>query len=441
MKRGSKLKSLKTFDYIFFVNKAREYLKINPIDKLTSFFYRLTTKGFLSKTLKYSRTAVKKFTGLKNINDEAKSSGLASVRHYEIQIASTQYWEDIVTRIIFVPYLILSFFAVFIAPAGVYLGNISFFVVLPKPDTDFSLDSIFLFSVIGLVLTTFLFFGFDKIIPKTFRIAVPVFVVLAYISAITVLYRLANLSDIVILSVISALLGQVVFLIILILTFALLILNKIVFIRLRKTYFPDAVIVHGLVNILFEIDTSSLHWTDVFVRKKIIMEIEEVALCIQFDLYKRLKSGDSIADKWFERITHEIAAALRAKKYWLLTPKADTRLFFSENITNTLISIANGNWDMVEKIEPEKISTQQKWKERLGNTAKVLIVGGAPMGLLWLIQNSPLALSEPVSDYAIGSAILWILFTAITTFDPLFGTKIDALKETINLLLLVGKKP
>jgi hypothetical protein len=199
-------------------------------------------------------------------------------------------------------------------------------------------------------------------------------------------------------------------------------------------------IVDGLINILAEVDNASAHWAEVAIRKKILTGLEEVSLCIQHDLYKRLRSGDLVADKWFEQVTKEIAASLRAKKLWVLNPKLDTRFQLSQNITSALLSIANGNWDSVEKTQPEKISTRQWWGNRIINTVRVLIVGGFPLGLLWLIQLSPLALGNPISDYAMGGAILWLLFTAITTFDPLFAVKIDALKEIVNLLPIIGKK-
>jgi hypothetical protein len=146
------------------------------------------------------------------------------------------------------------------------------------------------------------------------------------------------------------------------------------------------------------------------------------------------------SDEWFEETTHQIAVAIRAKKIWILTPKSDTYSYLVKSMSDILVAVASGNWDALEKSKPEKISARQLWSARFKNFTRVIIAGAMPLPVIWGIQNSSLALSKPMSDYVIGGAILWALFTVLTSIDPLFGTKVNTFKEVINILPIPGKK-
>jgi hypothetical protein len=168
--------------------------------------------------------------------------------------------------------------------------------------------------------------------------------------------------------------------------------------------------------------------------------LEKIAKCVQRDLYRRLKSGDPATDAWFEGVTRQIAAAFRAKKKWLLTPRADTRAELIESLSKSLAAVASANWDAMEKIEPTTVPIRWLWSQRIVESLRTILVAGVPLAVLWIVQLSPLALSDPIQDGAVIAGVIWALPNVITVFDPSFRERIDILKEVMDLLPFASKK-
>ncbi len=82
--------------------------------------------------------------------------------------------------------------------------------------------------------------------------------------------------------------------------------------------------------------------------------LEEAAIVIERYLPIRLRSGNSVTDAWLKDTMKRVAAALREKMKWILTPKGDTHDYFVKSIAATLITIVEGNWDALEQTEPQK---------------------------------------------------------------------------------------
>lgn len=403
----------------------------NWLQTLTSRF-RITNKGFQKRIIKTTKNATDAFKNLKYISDETKVKLISVIRHHEIQLAVVKYWGAIMHNLILGVYLMLSFLSILYSPI-VFLNSLNH-------SLSDSGNALF-FSFVGLFISGALMVLFIRLLPRALNLISPIILLLTYLVTASWLYKQIGSVDGIVYPIIAALIGQIAYISTLLLTLMFATLNKLIFIRLQKTYYPDADIIHGLVTILSIMQNNSVHWSDVSVRSKLLENIESVAFCIEHFLYKKLKSGDLSTDIWFEQTTKKIAASLRLKKTWILTPRNDTANHFTKNISDTLISIANGDWDSLEKAEPEKIGTRTLWKDRLKDIGKVLFIGFSPIITLWFIQNSPLAISKPLSDYAIAGSLLWALFTSITTFDSSFSLKIDALKEIANLLPSLGKRP
>jgi len=167
-------------------------------------------------------------------------------------------------------------------------------------------------------------------------------------------------------------------------------------------------------------------------------ELEEVATRIEYDLPRRLRAKDDATDAWFRNATAEMAAAFRALKKWVLTPMVDTREQFIAYIATSFTSVASGDWHNLERTKLEKVSGQV-WRIRLVELLRTLLVATIPLLVLMIIQQTQLALEGAPAEYVTAGVLIWAALTLISVFDPLFGEKIDALKDVAQLLPFISK--
>jgi hypothetical protein len=166
---------------------------------------------------------------------------------------------------------------------------------------------------------------------------------------------------------------------------------------------------------------------------------EEVAHCVEYNLPRRLRSGDTRTNAWLTETTNEIAAALREQKKMLLIFKPGTRTQFLVHITTNLIHAFNGNWDELTKDKPEKIPFSQIWRTRVAELLRMLFAAGSPLILMWGVQQTSLALRGTLFETIIIIAIIWAILSLLAAFDPLYSAKIVSLKDIVQFLPMPGK--
>jgi hypothetical protein len=187
--------------------------------------------------------------------------------------------------------------------------------------------------------------------------------------------------------------------------------------QIRISY-PDAVLVHILLNILSIVERQPRRWAELGFRRQLIPMLEDAAICIQHGFRRQCQSGDDTVDRWVQDITERQAAGLRELKKWVLTPKSDTRNQFIARIGASLSQITSGNWDAFEQREAEKISRLQWWRSHVIATLRALYQGGLPMVGLWAFQQTSLAFKGDYATYATAAVFLWAMWVFITTYDP-----------------------
>jgi hypothetical protein len=210
--------------------------------------------------------------------------------------------------------------------------------------------------------------------------------------------------------------------------------------RTFKSNHPDAFIVSKTIETLEKLEKGGKLWLNIDNRRDLMLLFEEVAQCIENQLYKKLQPNDIYIDNWFRKATKEIAAAIRAKKALVLIPNLDTPQLLSTYFKSILIAVARGNWENIERVEPGQAPLRVVWYDRIANLLMALATGGTPILLLYLVQKTDLALTSPLLDYATAGAILWALFTLITAFDPSFNLKLEALKGIAGLFPFGGNR-
>ena len=134
-----------------------------------------------------------------------------------------------------------------------------------------------------------------------------------------------------------------------------------------------------------------------------------------------------------------MAAFFRALKTWILVPKSDTRLQFKAQIQHSLVCALNGEWDGLQRIEPEKISPFKAWKAKLNIIFRALIAGVIPPLVLLVIQRTPLAVKGMLADYLAFGVIIWMVLTLISVLDPSYSEKVSTLKNIASVLSGAGR--
>jgi hypothetical protein len=195
---------------------------------------------------------------------------------------------------------------------------------------------------------------------------------------------------------------------------------------------PDAVIVNELVTILQEVEQNPDQWIDLKARRGWMARLEIVADRMEQDIPRQLRSGDAATDEWMRKTARQIAAALRAKKKWLLTPKADTRQHFVRAMARNLVHAAMGDWDSFEKAELQ--APMLSWPARVANLAATLLKSAFPLLALLVIQRVYPAFNALVGDYALSGAILWFVVSLLASLDPQYKDKLAGAGEALKLL-------
>lgn len=203
--------------------------------------------------------------------------------------------------------------------------------------------------------------------------------------------------------------------------------------RQANARYPDTVVIVGLFNILYMAEKQPGRWTDLDFKRDVMRRLERIALCIEHDLPRRLRSGDDGTDGWLDKTSLNMATALREKKKLLLTPGLDARERLLESLRNCFFSAVTNNWDGLEKVEPGQVLRKQ-WHLQVLDYLQTFVRGAMPLLILWIVQQTNLALKGTAADTAMLAVLGWLGLTLLIKFDPLSKDKLDALKQVKDLL-------
>jgi hypothetical protein len=207
---------------------------------------------------------------------------------------------------------------------------------------------------------------------------------------------------------------------------------------------PDSGLVHGLLDILYRVKQEAPEWTKADFRVQIAARLEAAAVCMEFDLTRKLRGLDVVTDAWMRGQARRIASGLRAKKRWLLTPRPESRDRFIEQMSIALNHAARGEWDGLLKLEePENRTPAEERRSGLKSWLGTLLEAVLPGALLFayyrLFHAGHSGGASPPEYMIYGSAI-WATFTLLGTLDPLINARISAFREVVQMFTVPGKR-
>jgi hypothetical protein len=212
-------------------------------------------------------------------------------------------------------------------------------------------------------------------------------------------------------------------------------LSKLVFSRRQ----PDAALFFLLCSMLVEQMGNKRSWNDPMFKRKAISNLDRAANLVDRALVFRLTSRASYGRTLANSQLRLIAAGLRTKILWVLTPMEHAREDLIYKLQEFIRNLALGRWDLLIEgdaglaaVPPSGLTN---WLLRIGLS---LAIGAAPfLGLksyLWF--GDPL--SQQLKDYAGLSSMLWFAACVLSEIDPRWSERIGGLKEAISIVKPLG---
>jgi hypothetical protein len=228
---------------------------------------------YIKRIKKHARGRLILFKYLPTSDFNAKYQLLPRARHLEVRLATVNFWEDMFEALVVSPIFILAFLVLVGSPFIIALWlhlNLSWNWIL-----YILLYELAAFLVYHVVLV------FPTLLLSAYSLAQWMWLVSVLFVYATSFYSLipvieTNPLNILATFTASIILGQAVIIIALIINGIFVVLGRIT----RNVFYPEAVLVDGLLEILFMVQTKSEKWTDLSFKRKIMNKLEEVASCI-----------------------------------------------------------------------------------------------------------------------------------------------------------------
>ncbi|GEM_PF-6393937 len=393
-------------------------------------------RWFVKKIVKGTRERLMLFKYIQFPEPAMKPRILPQARHFEIQLARVDFWEDMIIKTAAFAIVAIAGLVFILAPlivAGWIGSSLSGKWLL----------AYFLFYQVIAVLA----YGLILALPAYLSLKIlttPIWFSVVLIIYLTALYKIfltagTNPPTLFTTFLASILLGEVSAIFAFFIYLVMIIFIRFISKKIRNALYPDAVFANELLQVVAMVKSKPRQWRVLAFKRQLMNQLEDAANCVQHNLPNRLRSGDAGTDAWLVKTANEIAAAVRAQKRMLLPTKPHSRAQFLEHVTNNLLPALSGNWDELEKATPEKIPFPQNWLARAAELLRVSFTGGIPLLLVWSIQQTPLALQGTLFETVTTMAILWAILTLLAAFDPLYSAKIVSLKDIVQFMPLLGK--
>ena len=165
-----------------------------------------------------------------------------------------------------------------------------------------------------------------------------------------------------------------------------------------------------------------------------ILQLEEIAVCLERFMPKRLRCGGDVATaQHVRRIYGKAGSAIRDLKKWVATPRADTREQLILRITECLFLVKSGNWDGLAALSTATES-RSRWSlfyERAKKAMLPVLLGASATTMIYLLSHLPGLETIRIWSYVAGPMV-WFL-SASCAGDVSLGPKIESLIKLRSL--------
>lgn len=410
-------------DLLPFVNRIWPFREIRRWQEAR--FFQLTTR-ILSRTRKKTSA----FRQLNSLSQEDKDRLSRSIIVYAATTAKFEEHKSIIGEVVGTIIVSLILFALVFMPAAV----LAWFRI-DYADSSILVSAIYLAVIaltmaISMILLNFADVYFFETILALLCIIFLFNIILAI--SVIVVYGASPLSPLIHGLLAGLLANILMFIGIPYALWADSLIDKVLW-RWFRRQFPDAAVVNNLFDLLKSIEESQDGLQFFGFKNNMVGKLETVAHVLQHNLPRTLHTGDTATDLWLKKTVQRMAAAQRQYKKWIIMPKPDTKEILLKVLAHHLKAALSGSWDAFEQAEPESVTTQQVFF-RIRTFAQSLLAAVAPLLILGVLQQTPLALEGTVADIAIIAAVGYLLISLMSSLDPSYQEKITSIKTVRDLL-------
>jgi hypothetical protein len=210
---------------------------------------------------------------------------------------------------------------------------------------------------------------------------------------------------------------------------ALLPLRLVLWRRMARQ--ADAILILRLMELIAVIEENPSKWNELPFRAKLLSKLDAIAVLIKGDFRRLWGTRDPELSRWLGQYTTEVAFSIHCLGKWLISPRIDTRNCLIERVCHLFICIARADWDEIPRDPIVSVEPQQKWLTRALQIIRLTVTSIIPITILWLLNRFNVKLEDPIKTYLYAAASLWAAIAWIAAFDPLYSTKIEAIKSLI----------
>jgi hypothetical protein len=184
-------------------------------------------------------------------------------------------------------------------------------------------------------------------------------------------------------------------------------------------------------------------WLALHEKRALMRRIERIALEIEHTLPKQLISSDAATDAWMRSSARGMADRIRSWKLAVLTPNTESHAWLVNQLRQTLVSVAAGEWDRLHARDAAPTLRPRGLRRRTFDALLALVLGiGLPGLLLFAIQQLELLTDDPVFKNTVLGLLVWSAVLLNANYNPLFPKTVAAMKDVLGFLPfpIVGAK-
>jgi hypothetical protein len=108
-------------------------------------------------------------------------------------------------------------------------------------------------------------------------------------------------------------------------------------------------------------------------------------------------------------------------------------------ITDAFVHAAIGEWDALARSEDKPQTRRERWYTRVVDVSGALVIAVLPLLGFWGIQQSPLAIPQPVAGYVTIGGLIWLVMTVLISLDSSFHAKLGLMEDVTQSVPFFGK--
>ncbi|MGH3377663.1 MAG: hypothetical protein ACRDS0_03880 [Pseudonocardiaceae bacterium] len=219
------------------------------------------------------------------------------------------------------------------------------------------------------------------------------------------------------------------------LSFGVLSLFVFLFKVYNRTVCPDAELFEMLRQAFVRVSARQKRMASFSQRQAIMRNFEEAAALLTYGFPRRMKIPDATASATFRARCKEAGKVLLEYEIWVSLPSASTFVDLKKRISSLMLVVLTGEYDRLPVRGPNHHKfARNSYIKRIGNGGRTLVVAAIPYACVELAYLSGLKIDQALKGGLVVVSVIWAAVALIGLIDPLYRTRINAVREFASML-------